>query len=149
ADRPAPRRRHGSLHLQRRQPPRREPGARLARAAFPGTMTEAVVLAPAQLAALVRDIFAKHGMSDAHATLVADALVWAEMRGMDTHGVMRAPRYVELIRKGDLNARPSIKTIVETAATVVLDCDRAAGAVAMMEGVRAACGKANKAGDGR
>ena len=46
-------------------------------------------VAPAQLMALVRDVFARHGMSAEHATLVADALVWAEMRGMDTHGVMR------------------------------------------------------------
>ena len=111
-------------------------------------MTEPVVLAPAQLAALVRDIFAKHGMSDAHATLVADALVWAELRGMDTHGVMRAPRYVDLIRRGDLNPTPRIKRLSETPAAVVLDCDRAAGAVAMMEGTRAAIDKARKSGIG-
>ena len=111
-------------------------------------MKDPVVVAPAKLAALVRELFARHGMPEAHAMLVADALVWAEMRGLDTHGVMRAPRYVELMRKGDLNARPSIKRIVETAATVVLDCDRAAGAVAMMEGVRAACEKAKQAGVG-
>ena len=92
-------------------------------------MTEPVVLAPARLAALVRDIFAKHGMSDAHATLVADALVWAEMRGMDTHGVMRAPRYVDLIRKGDLNPAPHIQRPMEAEAAVVLDCDHAAGCI--------------------
>ena len=111
-------------------------------------MKDPVVVAPAKLAALVRDLFTRQGMSEPHAALVADALVWAEMRGLDTHGVMRAPRYVELMRKGDLNARPSIKRIVETAATVVLDCDRAAGAVAMMEGMRAACEKAKSAGIG-
>jgi LDH2 family malate/lactate/ureidoglycolate dehydrogenase len=111
-------------------------------------MKQAVVLAPAKLAALVRDIFARHGMSVEHATLVADALVWAEMRGMDTHGVMRAPRYVDLIRKGELNPRPAIKAIVDTAAAVVLECDRAAGAVAMMRAVRAACEKARQAGVG-
>ena len=105
-------------------------------------------VAPARLAALVRDIFVKHGMSEAHAALVADALVWAEMRGLDTHGVMRAPRYIELIRKGDLNPRPAIKATVDTPAAVVLECDRAAGAVAMMEAVRAACDKARTAGAG-
>lgn len=109
-------------------------------------MTERVV--PAQLTALVRDIFAKQGMSGDHARLVADALVWAEQRGMDTHGVMRAPRYVELIRQGDLNPRPAIKAVVDTPAAVVLECDRAAGAVAMMEAVRAACAKARSAGIG-
>ncbi|HET7362419.1 MAG TPA: Ldh family oxidoreductase [Burkholderiales bacterium] len=105
-------------------------------------------VAPARLAALVRDVFARQGMSAEHAALVADALVWAEMRGMDTHGVMRAPRYVELIRRGDLNPRPVIKATLETPAAVVLECDRAAGAVAMMQAVRAACDKARNAGVG-
>lgn len=109
-------------------------------------MTERV--APARLAALVRDIFCRHGMRAEQATLVADALVWAEMRGMDTHGVMRAPRYVDLIGQGDLNPAPVIKHLSETPAAVVLDCDRAAGAVAMMQAVRVACEKARSAGIG-
>ena len=49
-------------------------------------------------------------------------------------GVMRAPRYVDLIRRGELNPAPRIQRAMETPAAVVLDCDRAAGAVAMMEG---------------
>jgi LDH2 family malate/lactate/ureidoglycolate dehydrogenase len=111
-------------------------------------MSGTVAVAPAELAARVRELFTRQGMPRADAELVADALVWAEMRGMDTHGVMRAPRYVGFIRKGELNPRPAIKTIVDTPAAVVLDCDRAAGAVAMMAGVRAACDKARKAGIG-
>lgn len=111
-------------------------------------MTRTVALAPARLAALVRDVFTRHGMSTEQAALVADALVWAEMRGMDTHGVMRAPRYIDLIRKGDLNPRPAIKRIVDMPAAVVLECDRAAGAVAMMQAVRAACDKARNGGAG-
>jgi LDH2 family malate/lactate/ureidoglycolate dehydrogenase len=111
-------------------------------------MKEPVVVAPAKLAALVRDLFTRQGMPKADAEQVADALVWAEMRGLDTHGVVRAPRYVDLIRKGDLNPTPRIQRTQETEAAVVLDCDRAAGAVAMMAGVRAACEKAKKAGVG-
>jgi ureidoglycolate dehydrogenase (NAD+) len=111
-------------------------------------MSGTVALAPAELAALVRELFMRQGMPRPDAELVADALVWAESRGMDTHGVMRAPRYVEFIRKGDLNPRPAIQTTVDTPAAVVLDCDRAAGAVAMIAGTRAACEKARKAGIG-
>ena len=111
-------------------------------------MSEPVVVAPAKLAALVRDLFTRQGMPKADAELVADALVWAQMRGLDTHGVVRAPRYVDLIRKGDLNPAPRIQRMKETEAAVVLDCDRAAGAVAMMAGIRAACAKAKKAGVG-
>jgi len=111
-------------------------------------MKEPVVLAPAQLAALVRDIFARHGMSDAHAALVADVLLWAELRGMPTHGVMRVPRYVAWIRNGDLNARPQIKTITDAPAAAILDGDRAAGPIAMMAAMQASCEKARAAGIG-
>jgi len=107
-----------------------------------------MIVSPAELTSLVRDIFVRQGMSEAHAQTVADVLVWADLRGMDTHGVARVPRYLEFIRKGDLNVSPRMKTILETAAAIHLDCDRAAGPVAMMEGTRAACAKARTSGIG-
>jgi LDH2 family malate/lactate/ureidoglycolate dehydrogenase len=105
-------------------------------------------LAPAELRELVRGIFQKHGMSEPHAALTAEVLVWADLRGMGSHGVMRVPQYVRFIGKGDLNARPSIKLVDRGAAAVVLDADRAAGPIAMMEGMRAAQEKARGAGVG-
>ena len=106
------------------------------------------MLAPAKLAALVRSIFANAGMSPEHARIVADVLVWAELRGMGTHGVMRVPRYVDWIRKGDLNARPNIRVALDLAAAQVIDCNRAAGPIAMMAAADAACAKARAAGVG-
>jgi len=107
-----------------------------------------MTLPPAELRHLVRGIFRKHGMSEAHAALTADVLVWADLRGMGSHGVMRVPQYVRFIGKGDLNAKPSMKVVDRGAAAVVLEADRAAGPVAMMEGMRAACEKAKAAGVG-
>src|SRR3954470_11705080 len=105
-------------------------------------------IAPAHLRDVVRSIFEKRGMSEAHAALTTDVLVWADLRGMGTHGVMRVPQYVRFIGKGDLNPAPSVKIELETAAAVVLDAGRAAGPIAMMEGTRAACEKARSAGVG-
>jgi LDH2 family malate/lactate/ureidoglycolate dehydrogenase len=105
-------------------------------------------LAPAALRELVGAIFQKHGMSAAHASLTAEVLVWADLRGMGTHGVMRVPQYVRFIGKGDLNARPDMQRAQDGPAFVVLDADRAAGPVAMTEGMRAACDKARSAGIG-
>jgi len=39
------------------------------------------------------------------AATVADVLVWASLRGVDSHGVARIPMYVRLIDDGDLNLR--------------------------------------------
>ena len=86
-----------------------------------------MTLAPQALRELVRTIFEKHGMGAEHAALTAEVLVWADLRGMGTHGVMRTTQYVNLMRKGDLNPRPQMKT----SADGVIDADRAAGPVAM------------------
>src|SRR5437660_5241309 len=95
------------------------------------------------------DVFARAGMSEADAAVVADVLVWANLRGVDTHGVLRIPRYVDLIETGDMNAKPAIAIRTETPASVLIEADRAAGPVAMMRGTTAAVRKARDAGVGR
>src|SRR5262245_4538525 len=87
-------------------------------------------------------------MSEAHAATVADALVWANLRGVDSHGVSRVPRYVEMIEAGDLNTSPVIKLSQETSASVLIDAGRAAGHVAMSVAIDAAVRKASSAGIG-
>ena len=103
---------------------------------------------PERLRAVVADIFARAGMSGEHARVVADVLVWADLRGMGSHGVMRVPRYVDLIRRGDLNAAPEMKILLDAPAAVLLDADRAAGPVAMVRAVELAVPKARSAGIG-
>jgi LDH2 family malate/lactate/ureidoglycolate dehydrogenase len=103
---------------------------------------------PERLRGLARAIFVRAGMADDQAGVVADVLVWADLRGMASHGVMRVPRYVDLIRKGDLNVRPQMRVANETAATALLDADRAAGPVAMARGADTAIDKARSAGVG-
>ena len=105
-------------------------------------------MTPEALRSLVHGAFSAAGMSDADAERVADVLVWAELRGMGSHGVMRVPRYIELVRKGDLNVRPAMTVSNETAACLLLDADRAAGPVAMVRAMRAAIDKARAAGIG-
>jgi len=94
------------------------------------------------------DIFARTGMPAPDAATVAEVLVWANLRGVDTHGVMRIPRYVELIDAGDMNPRPALAVSTETPASVLIDADRAAGPVAMTRAMTEAMRKARDAGIG-
>jgi ureidoglycolate dehydrogenase (NAD+) len=94
------------------------------------------------------DIFTHAGLPQADAAIISEVLVWANLRGVDTHGVMRVPRYVDLIENGDMNPRPAICIRTETAASVLIEADRAAGPVAMMRGVSEALRKARDAGIG-
>jgi len=106
---------------------------------------------PVSAAALTRfatDVFACAGLPRSDAAAVAEVLVWANLRGVDTHGVLRIPRYVELIKSGEMNPMPTIRIRTETPASVLIEADRAAGPVAMMRGVSEAVRKARDAGVG-
>lgn len=102
-------------------------------------------MSPERLRALVGDIFMRAGMVEASARTVAEVLVWADLRGMGSHGVMRVPRYVDWMKRGDLNGQPKIKTAA-SGATITLDADRAAGPVAMTQAAEHAVAKAKETG---
>jgi LDH2 family malate/lactate/ureidoglycolate dehydrogenase len=106
------------------------------------------VVSAAALRRFVAGIFEAKDMSPAHAATVAEVLVWANLRGTDSHGVSRVPRYLEMIEAGDLNPKAEPKTRNESAASVLIDADRAAGPVAMSVAMAAATDRAKAAGIG-
>ncbi len=83
------------------------------------------------LRALVAAIFAARGTREADAAAVADALVWANLRGIDSHGVSRVPRYIELFEAGESvpDAAPTVTR--PRAAIAIVDAHAAPGPVAM------------------
>ncbi|MBI3637562.1 MAG: Ldh family oxidoreductase [Candidatus Rokubacteria bacterium] len=111
-------------------------------------MAGPAIISAEALGRFIAEIFTRVGMPDAHASTVADVLVWANLRGVDSHGVARVPRYVDMIQGGVMNPNPAITVRTETSAAVVLDTDRAAGPVAMRAAMAAAVGKAREAGIG-
>src|SRR6266566_3711025 len=100
------------------------------------------------LRALVSGIFAARGVHQADADAVADALVWANLRGIDSHGVSRVPRYLELFDKGE--SAPSAQPTVERprAAIAIVDAHAAPGPVAMNRAVAEAMSGARECGVG-
>lgn len=107
-----------------------------------------MTLSETELEHWVSKIFVSEGLTEDDARTVAKVLVWADLRGMDTHGVVRVPRYVDLIRAADLNAQPAMTTRSDSAACIVLEADRAAGPVAMVKATEIAIKKARHAGAG-
>jgi ureidoglycolate dehydrogenase (NAD+) len=87
---------------------------------------------PGELLRFATDAFSARGMSRPDAKTAADVLVWANERGVDSHGVMRLPIYLAEMKNGeyDPKGQPSIRHLLP--ATVVLDCNRAPGPVCMM-----------------
>ncbi|HMN30295.1 MAG TPA: Ldh family oxidoreductase, partial [Caldilineaceae bacterium] len=69
-------------------------------------------------------------------------------RGVDSHGVLRIPWYLDNIDKGWMNPRPQVKVLKETPAVLYLDADRAFGPVATVPAMRQVIEKARTVGIG-
>lgn len=88
------------------------------------------IAAPA-LEAYAAALLAGGGFAPSHAAETAEMLVWANLRGVESHGVLRIPRYVEMVALGLINPEAVIGQVAGRGAVCVLDADRAPGAVAM------------------
>lgn len=93
-------------------------------------------------------IFKKIGCSDEHATTATKALLAADVRGIDSHGVARLIGYVRLWEAKRVNATPDIKIVHETPSTAVVDGDAGLGLVVAPYAMQVAIDKAKIAGTG-
>ena len=100
------------------------------------------------LESFTREAFEKAGMSAADAATQAEVLIWANLRGVDSHGVQRIPQYLDFIEKGWMNPRPAIRIVKESAAVLFMDADRGLGPVPTVQAMRAVIEKARDVGVG-
>jgi len=82
------------------------------------------------LANFVTGIFRDAGCREADATVMAQCLVQTNLWGIDSHGVMRVPQYLDRFRSGAMNARPEIRTLRADPGLEVLDADNGPGYIA-------------------
>ncbi|NQV98556.1 MAG: malate/lactate/ureidoglycolate dehydrogenase [Rhodospirillales bacterium] len=80
-----------------------------------------VILAPDALTTYVAEIFEKAGCSQTEAGCIATRLVGANLRGHDSHGVIRVPRYVDALQRGLVHAGQTVDVITENDVMAVLD----------------------------
>ncbi len=85
----------------------------------------------AELERFITQAFVAVAMKVEQARLIARALVWANLRGVDSHGVVRLPRYLEMVEEGIMNVKATPQISEPTAASVVIESDRAPGPVVM------------------
>jgi ureidoglycolate dehydrogenase (NAD+) len=98
------------------------------------------------LARFIVAAFLAKGMAADDAETIADALVWANLRGGDSHGVVRLPRYIDLIASGEMDPSARPMFALDTATRFVLDGMRCAGPIAMTRAIAAASERAKRAG---
>jgi ureidoglycolate dehydrogenase (NAD+) len=88
-------------------------------------------LSATSLRTFVRDIYAAHGLTPEAAQTLAEVQVWANLRGIDSHGVSRVVTYLGLIEKGLVNLEPAITVDSSRPGVAIVDADRAPGPVAL------------------
>ena len=93
-------------------------------------------------------VFERAGLSAEDAAIEAEVLVWANLRGVDSHGVQRVAGYVHSVEAGHYNPRPDIRIERETPATLLIEADRAFGPVVTTYAMKQAIEKARGAGIG-
>jgi len=96
----------------------------------------------------VSQVFVRMGCPVADAALASRALLQADLRGIDSHGVARLSGYVRLWKANRINANPKVRVVHESPSTVVVDGDRGLGLTVAPQAMDLAIKKAQTAGTG-
>jgi LDH2 family malate/lactate/ureidoglycolate dehydrogenase len=107
-----------------------------------------MLISQSVLRTFTKNIFLAMGCSEEHATLSADVLLQADLRGIDSHGVARLVGYVRLWEKKRINTAPNITIVHQTPTTATVDGDAGLGLVVAPFAMRLAIEKAEQYGSG-
>jgi LDH2 family malate/lactate/ureidoglycolate dehydrogenase len=91
--------------------------------------------------------FTKLGVPEQDARTAADILIAADLRGVDSHGVIRLSTYYgSRLRKGLIDPTPNIKILAETPATLRIDGGAGLGQVVSYQAMKRCIAKAKEVG---
>lgn len=88
------------------------------------------------------------GCPETDAAVAAEALLAADLRGIDSHGVARLSGYVRLWEAGRVNPKPEVRIVRETPSTATVDGDAGLGLAVAPRAMQIAVEKAKQVGTG-
>jgi len=80
-----------------------------------------VVISATELTPFAARLLQAVGVAPAKSQLVAESLVAANLRGVDSHGVQLLPYYIEQLEWGDMDAQADGRVISESGACLLYD----------------------------
>ncbi|WP_245831036.1 Ldh family oxidoreductase [Sediminibacillus massiliensis] len=92
------------------------------------------------------NVFTKAGLSEKNAEIVSDSLVQANLRGVDSHGVVRTSIYLKRVEKGMINPHADVTIENESDATALINGNNHFGSVVGMQALEKALDKAKERG---
>lgn len=101
-----------------------------------------------QLAAQAAAILRAWGVDEESVAATVEVMLYADLRGIESHGVSTLTLYDEFRRAGKLTLRPQPRVVREAPVTALLDGDGGLGHPPSQRAMRLACDKAAKCGVG-
>src|ERR1700727_176145 len=83
--------------------------------------------AAAELTRFVEDILKAAGVPPHKASITAASLVGSNLRGVDSHGVLLVPRYIDKLRSGEIDANADGRVLSESGACMLFDGENGIG----------------------
>lgn len=99
-----------------------------------------------ELRAAVASLFEAVGVGATHADEIAEVVVFADLRGVESHGVQFTPRYLRGIMGGHLNPKPDIRVVHRRGAVAVVDADNGLGFLSARRAMKEAIAIASEFG---
>lgn len=90
--------------------------------------------------------FEKLGIDEEDIRIITDTIVFANQRGVATHGIGRLPLYVKKVQSGHLNPKNEIEAVMDYSAIALLDAHNGMGQIAAYKATRMAIEKAKQFG---
>jgi LDH2 family malate/lactate/ureidoglycolate dehydrogenase len=110
-------------------------------------MTNETYQVPVQsLSTICIQLLIKIGVPKDQASIITQAVIEADLRGIDSHGVLRLPSYIQRVRAGTMTANTEMKTIRERGATLLVDAQHGFGQIAGVHAMNLAVERAAKFG---
>ena len=111
-------------------------------------MADQVTIAIDNLSEVVLETLVKVGVSTNDARIILKTILFANRRGVATHGVGRLPLYVHKILAGHFNSKNDIEVLANDAAYALLDAHNGFGQVVSYKATQLAIEKAKMMGIG-
>lgn len=109
-------------------------------------MAEQIIVTIENLSNVVTEVLTKVGVKERDTQIILDTIMFANLRGVATHGVGRLPLYVHKIAAGHYNPKNEIEILLDNAAYALLDAHNGFGQVVAYKATKMAIEKAKRYG---
>ncbi|MHB8908575.1 MAG: Ldh family oxidoreductase [Syntrophales bacterium] len=109
-------------------------------------MKQTIIARHETLMTFCTDVFEKLGVPHEDALIAAGAIVGSNLRGVDTHGVIRMLVYSAKLKGGFVNPKPNLRPLRETKGTALIDGGNGFGQIVGYRAMEIAIKKAKDVG---